>query len=47
MGPGSRQSIGPKAFNAASLTDEEHITCEGGYCYRGRGRTVIGSPPYR
>lgn len=37
-------SIGVSATN---LTDEEHITCESGYCYRGRGRVVIGSLTYR
>lgn len=34
-------------LNATNLTDEEHVTCESGYCYRGRGRTVIGSLTYR
>lgn len=42
LAPGA--SIG---VNATNLTDEEHITCESGYCYRGRGRTVIGSLTYR
>lgn len=42
IAPGA--SIGVSATN---LTDEEHITCEGGYCYRGRGRVVIGSLTYR
>ena len=42
LAPGA--SIGVSATN---LTDEEHITCESGYCYRGRGRVVIGSLTYR
>lgn len=42
LAPGA--SIGVSASN---LTDEEHITCESGYCYRGRGRVVIGSLTYR
>lgn len=42
LAPGA--SIG---LNATNLTDEEHVSCESGYCYRGRGRTVIGSLTYR
>ncbi|WP_281685300.1 TonB-dependent siderophore receptor [Thalassobaculum salexigens] len=42
LAPGA--SIG---LTGTNLTDEEHITCEAGYCYRGRGRTVIGSLTYR
>ncbi|UUX49287.1 TonB-dependent siderophore receptor [Nisaea acidiphila] len=35
------------AVNATNLTDEDQETCEFGYCYRGRGRVVIGSINYR
>ncbi|PKU26134.1 TonB-dependent siderophore receptor [Telmatospirillum siberiense] len=35
------------ALNVGNLTDERYVTCESGYCYRGQGRTVIGSIRYR
>ena len=28
-------------------TDKEYLMCHDGYCYRGRGRSVIGSLNYR
>lgn len=39
--PGASVSV-----NATNLGDEEHVMCHNGYCYRGRGRTVIGSLSY-
>ena len=35
------------ALNASNLFDYRYITCESGYCYRGEGRSVIGSVRYR
>jgi iron complex outermembrane receptor protein len=35
------------AINATNLTDKEYLMCHDGYCYRGRGRSVIGSLNYR
>mgnify|MGYP001627782540 CR=1 FL=1 len=34
------------SVNATNVLDEEHISCEGIYCYRGAGRSVIGSLSY-
>ncbi len=33
--------------NARNLSDERYIVCDGGYCYRGEGRSLIGSVSYR
>jgi iron complex outermembrane receptor protein len=35
------------ALNATNLTDKEYLMCHDGYCYRGRGRSIIGSLNYR
>ncbi|MBE0462991.1 TonB-dependent siderophore receptor [Halomonas sp. FME20] len=35
------------SLNASNVTDEEHISCEGIYCYRGAGRSLIGSISYQ
>ena len=35
------------ALNVNNLFDERYITCESSYCYRGQGRSVIGSVRYR
>lgn len=35
------------ALNVNNLFDERYIICESGFCYRGQGRTVIGSVRYR
>ena len=35
------------ALNATNLSDNEYLMCHDGYCYRGRGRTVVGSLNYR
>ncbi|MBL7250066.1 TonB-dependent siderophore receptor [Alloalcanivorax marinus] len=32
--------------NAKNVTDKEYVVCEAGYCYRGAGRSVIGSVSY-
>ena len=34
-------------LNAKNLTDKQYIVCDGGYCYRGAGRAIIGSVSYR
>ncbi|WP_104002242.1 TonB-dependent siderophore receptor [Marinobacterium lutimaris] len=34
-------------INATNVFDEEHISCEGAYCYRGAGRSLIASLAYR
>lgn len=34
------------SVNATNVLDEEHISCEGIYCYRGAGRSLIGSLSY-
>jgi len=34
------------SVNANNLLDEEHISCQGIYCYRGTGRSLIGSVSY-
>lgn len=34
------------SVNATNVLDEEHVSCEGIYCYRGAGRSVIGSLSY-
>ncbi len=34
-------------LNATNLFDNRYINCESGYCYRGEGRTVVGSVRYR
>lgn len=34
-------------LNATNLTDKRYLTCEDGYCYRGRGQTVVASFNYR
>ncbi|MCU5783396.1 TonB-dependent siderophore receptor [Alcanivorax balearicus MACL04] len=33
--------------NAKNVFDKQYIACEAGYCYRGEGRSVIGSVSYR
>ncbi|MGQ7286412.1 TonB-dependent siderophore receptor [Vreelandella venusta] len=43
---GSLQGV-RASLNATNVTDEEHISCEGIYCYRGAGRSLIGSVAYR
>ncbi|MFS8150598.1 TonB-dependent siderophore receptor [Vreelandella titanicae] len=43
---GSLQGI-RASLNATNVTDEEHISCEGIYCYRGAGRSLIGSIAYQ
>lgn len=35
------------AVNGTNLGDEDQVMCESGYCYIGRGRTVIASLNYR
>jgi iron complex outermembrane receptor protein len=35
------------ALNASNLANQQYLACQDGYCYRGRGRTVIGSLNYR
>ena len=35
------------AVNAKNLTDKKYLSCEGSYCYRGAGRSLIGSVSYR
>lgn len=35
------------SLNATNIADEAHISCEGPYCYRGAGRSLIGSLAYR
>lgn len=35
------------ALNASNLFDYRYVTCESGYCYKGEGRSVIGSVRYR
>lgn len=34
-------------LNATNLTDKRYLMCEEGYCYRGRGRTIVASFGYR
>ena len=43
---GSLQGV-RASLNATNVTDEEHISCEGIYCYRGAGRSLIGSIAYQ
>lgn len=33
--------------DAHNLTDERYVVCESGYCYRGEGKSVLGSVSYR
>lgn len=41
--PGSTVGV-----NVSNLTDKRYLMCQdGGYCYRGRGRTVVASFNYR
>ena len=35
------------AVNARNLSDKQYINCQDGYCYRGEGRSLIGSVSYR
>jgi iron complex outermembrane recepter protein len=35
------------ALNATNLSDKEYLMCHDGYCYRGRGRSIVGSLNYR
>lgn len=34
------------SVNANNVLNEEHISCQGAYCYRGAGRSLIGSVSY-
>lgn len=34
------------SLNANNVLDEEHVSCQGAYCYRGTGRSLIGSVSY-
>lgn len=34
-------------LNATNLTDKRYLSCQDGYCYRGRGRTVVASFNYQ
>lgn len=34
-------------LNASNLTDKRYLLCQDGYCYRGRGRTVVAQLNYR
>lgn len=34
-------------LNASNLTDKRYLLCQDGYCYRGRGRTVVAQLSYR
>lgn len=44
--PGALKGI-RLGLNAKNLLDRQYITCSSGYCYRGEGRSVIGSVSYR
>lgn len=35
------------ALKATNLTDEQYLMCHDGYCYRGRGRSLVASLNYR
>jgi len=35
------------AVNATNLTDNDYVMCVSGYCYRGRGRSIIASINYQ
>lgn len=34
-------------LNATNLTNKRYLSCQDGYCYRGRGRTVVASLNYQ